>query len=328
MEWDIESILKLGRGFQQARIFLSAVELDIFSKLKDSSKTALQIAQDLSSDKNCTEILLNALVALELLEKNEELFQLKPELKEFLTSDGKMCLLPMLKHSANMWQTWSKLTEIVKKGRIKRKVIPKRKGKDLEAFIGGMHCLGVLHADRIVKIIDPKGYKNLIDVGGASGTYTIAFLKANPEMKATLFDLPPVIKLAKKRIKEAGLLKRVKFVGGDFYKDNLPKGYDLAYLSAIIHQNSLDENKALYKKVFTSLIPGGHIIIRDHVMDESRTIPADGALFAVNMLVGTSGGSTYTFNEIKEGLEYAGFTNVTLINKEGMFSLVSALKPI
>ena len=123
-------------------------------------------------------------------------------------------------------------------------------------------------------------------------------------------------------------MDRITLVAGNFYEDDLPAGHDLALLSAIIHQNSIEQNLALYCKVFAALDPGGRIIIRDHVMGPERTGPPAGAIFAVNMLVNTTGGGTYTFDEIKTGLTEAGFERVSLINKGGrMDSLVEAYKP-
>jgi predicted O-methyltransferase YrrM len=170
--------------------------------------------------------------------------------------------------------------------------------------------------------------RNLLDVGGASGTYTLAFLQAVPEMKATLFDRREVVEMARKRLGEAGVLDRVTLVGGDFYRDEFPPGHDLAFVSAIIHQNSPEQNLDLYQKGFRALVPGGRIVIRDHVMEPDRTQPRDGAIFAVNMLVGTSGGNTYTYQEIHSGLEKAGFTRIRLLQKgDRMDGLVEGFKP-
>jgi hypothetical protein len=155
----------------------------------------------------------------------------------------------------------------------------------------------------------------------------MAFLQAAHEMKATLFDLPPVIEMARERLSDAGMLDRVNLIAGDYYKDELPSGHDLALLSAIIHQNSLEQNLILYKKIFGALDSGGRIVIRDHVMEPDRTRPVSGAVFAINMLVNTPGGGTYTFDEIKEALNEAGFTAVNQIQAKGMFALVEAFKP-
>jgi len=140
-------------------------------------------------------------------------------------------------------------------------------------------------------------------------------------------NLPPVVEIARERLSAAGLLERVTLVAGDFEKDPLPPGHDLAWLSAIIHQNGPAQNDALYACILHALVPGGRLVIRDHVMEPGRTRPLAGALFAVNMLVGTKQGGTYTFDEIKAGLERAGFTRVRLLRSgDRMDSLVEAFK--
>jgi predicted O-methyltransferase YrrM len=147
-------------------------------------------------------------------------------------------------------------------------------------------------------------------------------------MRATLFDKPEVIEMARERLSKAGVLNRVTLVPGDFYHDELPRGHDLAFVSAIIHQNSQEQNLDLFKKVFRSLNRRGRIIIRDHVMEPDRIRPKEGAIFAVNMLMGTPGGTTYTYEEIKTGLSRAGFIGIRLLKKgEHMDALIEALKP-
>ena len=183
-------------------------------------------------------------------------------------------------------------------------------------------------APRIVSLVGISGARRLLDVGGASGTYTIAFLEAEPQMRATLFDLPPVIEIARERVGAAGMLDRVTLVAGDYRKDPLPVRHDLAFVSAIIHQNSPTENMTLFRKIFAALEPGGRIVVRDHLMNSDRTHPRSGALFAVNMLVGTEGGNSYTETEIRDTMEQAGFVNVRIIHPDTrMDGLMEGFRP-
>jgi SAM-dependent methyltransferase len=191
-----------------------------------------------------------------------------------------------------------------------------------------MHVSGRQLAQALANEYDLSRFKRLLDVGGASGTYTIAFLQRNPVMTAVLFDLENVIPMARKRFAEEKIAHRVDLVAGDFYKDELPKGCDLALVSAVIHQNSPRGNLALYCSIYRALEPGGTLLIRDHVMDESRTKPPAGAMFAINMLVNRRGGDTYTFLEVKDGLEKAGFRDVKQVRSgERMDCLVEGRKP-
>jgi hypothetical protein len=134
--------------------------------------------------------------------------------------------------------------------------------------------------------------------------------------------------MARERIAQTELADRVVLVAGDYNKDSLPRGADLVWLSAIIHQNSPAQNRSLYGRIAEAIEPGGVVLIRDVVMEESHTEPVAGALFAVNMLVATEGGNTFTLSEIRDDLTSAGFADVKLIRRdEGMHSVVSARRP-
>ena len=122
--------------------------------------------------------------------------------------------------------------------------------------------------------------------------------------------------------------RRVTLAPGDFTVDPLPPNADLAWVSAIVHQNSRAQNRALFAKIFHALRPGGRIALRDILMDDNRTAPVAGALFAVNMLVATEGGGTFTFDELREDLESAGFVQAAVCRRDpGMNSVVVARKP-
>lgn len=325
----LEAVLKLARQFMESRILLTAAELDLFSPLAEKAHTAERLSGRLRCDTRALAILLDALTAMGLLEKQGGAYRTSPAAAALLADASPRSVLPMILHAAHLWESWSRLTPIVRGNHPPEHAAGSARDEGaLRAFIGAMHVVGMPLAERIVATVQPGPARNLLDVGGASGTYTIAFLKASPGMQATLFDRPGVTRMARERLAEAGVIDRVRLVGGDFYNDQLPAGHDLALLSAIIHQSSPEENVELFRKVFRALVPGGRIVIRDHVMETGRTEPRDGAVFAVNMLVNTERGSTYTFEEIRAWLEAAGFANVRLLQKgERMDGLVDAFKP-
>lgn len=324
-----EEIIALGRKFMESRIFLTAAELDVFTILAKRSMSAREAADALKVTERGITILLDALASMGLLEKNTDMYHCPAGVASSLSTESPGTIIPMIRHNVGGWKRWSNLTEIVRHGMDDNKTMGFLDNEsELEAFIGAMHVVAYNLAPGIVSAIRPGQAKKLLDIGGASGSYTQAFLEAFPGMTATLFDLPPVIKIAERRLSGTGLLQRITLVPGNFYLDELPQGYDLVLLSAIIHQNSTEQNIALYRKIYRALVPGGRIIIRDHVMTPDHTQPARGALFAVNMLVGTQGGGTYSFEEIRESLEVAGFINVRLIQPdERMNGLVEGFRP-
>ncbi len=321
-------ILNLARNFMECRILLSGAELDLFTLLTPKPLTAREITDRIHGSTRGVTVLLDALSAIGLLAKKNGTYQCLPPVSNLLSADGPGSILSWVLHMANVWKRWALLTSIVQGTPREEPAAPPQDMRDLKAFIGAMHVIASPLAPQIVDAVSPRSFRRLLDVGGAMGTYTIAFLRAVPEMKATLFDRPEVIEIARQHLAGTGLLDRITLVGGDFYRDELPGGHDLVLVSAIIHQNSPEQNLDLFRKVFRSLDPGGRVIIRDHVMDPDRTRPKDGAVFAVNMLVATPGGNTYIFEEIKIGLSRAGFVDIRLLRSgEHMDALVEGFKP-
>jgi predicted O-methyltransferase YrrM len=322
-----ESILELSRGFMPSRVLLSAAELNLFTLLASKALTAEKIAAETKTGLRGITILLDALSGLGFLVKTDGRYRTEPSVVPLLSADASDSVLPMVLHMGAVWQNWSQITDIVLGNTTPSMRKEGALAKDnRKAFIGAMHVVASKAAPEVVAAINPGKARRLLDVGGGSGTYTLAFLKASPAMQATLFDLPPVIEMARDRLRAAGMVDRVTLTPGDFYKDELPPGHDLALLSAIIHQNSPAQNEALYAKIYRALDSGGRIVVRDHVMSADRTQPLEGALFAVNMLAGTQGGRTYAFDEIKDGLKAVGFTRINLIQTKAMFSLVEGFK--
>lgn len=321
--WTAEDILALGRSYQGAAVLAAAADLDLFSALVSSSLSAAQLAFRLKCDVRALTILLDALAALRLLTKAGNNYAVPSGLDAFLTPDGAQSVLAMAQHQGHCLRNWAQLARVVQTGRPAKRM-PGIRGEEgaQEAFIGAMHNISAPNADRVIRAVRPLRFRRLLDIGGASGTWTIAFLRACPSAQATLFDLPHVLPMARRRLAAVGLDKRVELVAGDFTRNTLPPGADLAWVSAIVHQNSRAQNRALFAKVFASLRPGGRIAIRDILMGEDRTQPVAGALFAVNMLVATEGGGTFTFAELRDDLESEGFVGVALARKDAAMNAV------
>ncbi len=311
---------------------IAGAELDVFTVLHATPMGAAPLARRIKGDLRATIILLDALAAMGLLDKSsglEPVYRVPRQVARVLTETGSQCMLGMVRHLGACFRGWGQLASVVQRGQPARRQPSVRGAKgDLASFIRAMHEISEPLAMPLIESLGPLKFTHLLDLGGASGTWTIPFLRINPEASATIFDRPAVIPMARRLMKKVGLAGRVRLVPGDFYRDVLPSGADLAWVSAIVHQNSRAQNQALFTKVFSALAPGGRILIRDIVMDLSRTRPAGGALFAVNMLVATPLGGTFTFGELREDLASAGFVKVKFIRHgEWMDSVVCATKP-
>ncbi len=327
--WTADDLLALGRSYQGAAVLGAAAELDLFTALVAAPRPAAELARTLQCDLRGLSILLDALVALRLLEKADGTYALPAGLEALLTPGGEKTVLAMAQHQAHCLRNWAQLAMVVKTGR-PAEDLPSVRGEEgaQKAFIGAMHNISAPNADKVIRAIQPLQFRHVLDIGGASGTWTMAFLHACPSAQGTLFDLPHVIPMARERLATSGMGERVKLVPGNFTSDPLPSGADLAWVSAIVHQNSRAQNRALFSKVHTALVPGGRIAIRDMLMEPDRTQPVAGALFAVNMLVATEGGGTFTFAELQEDLAAAGFAQVALMRQDdAMNSIVVGTRP-
>lgn len=326
---DGQQILDMAAGFQQACLIGAAAELDVFTILSRQAMSAEELAERLGSDRRATAMLLDAVAALKLLDKQQDRYTLPDQLRPWLVVGSPQSVLPMIWHRTNVLRGWSELAWITKAGiPCPRPASIRGAEADRAAFIAAMHTVSGPVADELVARLGPPPFQHLLDVGGASGTWTLAFLRAVANSKATIFDLPDAVEQARQRIATSEFADRVTLVAGDFYRDDLPAGADLAWLSAIAHQHSRKHNRELFAKVHAALKPGGRIALRDVVMEPCRTQPVAGALFAVNMLVNTETGGTFTFDELAEDLKAAGFSDPELrIKHEAMNSVILAVRP-
>jgi len=320
------TIREFAAYFQKSRILLSGFELDIFTNIDESGTTNNQIAHNLHLDEHGCERLLNALVSLGFLTKQKHLFFNTPESYTFLSKKSSDYLGGLM-HSNHLWNTWSNLTQVVKTGNSANPFEINERGDEwLFPFINAMHDRATKQAPQQLATIDLSEIKSILDVGGGSGAYSMEFVSKNPEIKATVFDLPNVVPITKQFLNKESFSDKIQTHAGDYTKDDLPEGFDLVFLSAIIHSNSFEINRDLIRKCFNALNKNGKIVIQDWIMNNDRTEPMSGAIFAINMLVGTEAGDCFTEQEVTELLNVAGFKNISRIEFESGLSQVSAQK--
>ena len=322
-----QDILNAISGFEKSRIILTACELDLFTQIHQDPTTASKLAESNDLNFAATKRLLDCLVSFKLLSQKKGQYEVTSEGTLFSAYSAEN-ILPIVKVYNKSWNKWHNLTEVIKNGQ-KSQLENKHKGKeDVDKnFIELMHMLGRELSSEIADIYNLSPFRKMLDIGGASGTYSISFLKKNSEMKATLFDVDSVLPLAENRLKSEGLLNRVELRGGDYNIDELPKGYDLVLVSDLIGQNSNEQNFTLFKKIHNSLTSNGVLLIRDFVMDETHTIPESGALFSMLMLVETHGVGVYSLREYQDVLQKAGFSEIKLVKKgKKKNSLIEARK--
>jgi len=303
-------LMEIINNFRLSRVILTAYELELFTAIGNDWMSAKEISLKIKTDERATDRLMNVLVGCGLLEKKDGKFK-NSEISLKLLVKSSPAYMGGLGHIAHLWHSWTTMTDAVRKGATVEMHDPlnDRSNEWIEPFIAAMHQRARQQAPEIAEQLDFTNVNKVLDVGGGSGAFSFAMIDKKPSLKAIVYDLPNVLPETKKYIDKEGFSGKVETMAGDYLKDPLGSGYDMTFLSAVIHSNSPNECKLLFKKCAKAMNPGGQLVVLDHIMSDDRTKPIGGALFALNMLVGTEAGDTYTESEIISWMKEAGFKN-------------------
>ena len=320
----IEEFASMARAFQDSRILLTAIELNLFTVIEGGA-TASEAANRMGCTARGTERLLNALTALGLVEKHEGIYRNGEFASLKLTDSSPDNERPSMLHDVARWETWSKLTDCV------RGVAEAEEHRSLSterhrALLAMRDRKAVERAPKLVQVIGVGGVRRILDIGGGSAAYSIAFVRAGEDIEAEVFELPEIVPVTQEYITQAGEELRVRVRSGNLLFDEFAAGdtahgtvggYDLILLFSVSHIVGEAENRDLSKRCHRALRPGGRLAIHDHVLVADKTQPRAGAIFALNMLVATPTGGTYSLDEYRAWLHEAGFSAVDLRPLEG-----------
>jgi SAM-dependent methyltransferase len=314
---DFSELTRLASGHVEARIIQAAVELRLFDALSGEAMDAASIASVLATDERATTLLLNALSALGLLVKTDNRFALAPVAAKHLVRSSPQYLGGMILFDASLWECWERLADTIRSGAPARPPnMYQEDPSETEVFITAMDSLVKARGDAeaMAKAIDWQDVAELLDVGSGPATYPITLCRRFPNLHATIIDLPGTLSITRRYVREAGLEKRIRLITGDYRADPIPGSYDMVFLSNIIHGEGEPDNAALIRKLAASLKAGGRLVVKDHVLNDSRAAPAVGAVFSLLMLLTTAAGRCYSFSEIKVWMEQAGLSLVRQID--------------
>lgn len=309
---EFRELARINGGYAEARILHAAVTLGLFDQLDASGRTAAAVANAAGTDARATELLLNALVAMRLVRKDADLFKQSDVARTYLSDASPTSYAGFVRFDAALWPLWDRLPETVRTGKAARDPdMFQSRAEDTARFIDGMASLVAARGDArvLAETLDLGGVRRLLDVGAGPGSYAIEMLRRHPELRATIFDLPGTLAVTRRYVEASGVADRLELVAGDYLRDPLPAGFDLVFMSNVVHGEDADTNRALMRKVYGALVAGGRVMIKDHVTDESGTSPAAAAIFSIAMLLFTRG-RDYAFAEIREWLLAAGFGRV------------------
>ncbi len=309
----LERLNRIAAGFQPAKVLLAAAELGLFEPLLEAWRTASEVATAIGGEPRGVEILLDALVALELVDKQGGRYRVRPEVAPHVAEGSPGHFVAMLRHRNHMFRRWAVLEERVRPQPVasaseRRAVVSDRRVN--ENFIRAMYASGHQAAPALVEHLGLAGARVVADLGGGPGHYLAEMARRDAAMQPWLIDLPLTLDVAREILKGSGVAERVRFVAWDFYEEPAPPGlpaFDLVLISQVMHSESPEANQRLLAALFPHVARGGRVVLHENVVEPERTAPADGALFAVNMLAMTAGGRTYTEAELAGWGRSAGF---------------------
>jgi len=310
---DFSSMASLASGHVEARIVQVAVSLGVFDALVQKGQNALSLSSSLGTEPRATEMFLNALASLGLLNKEGNLFSLNEISSTCLVRGSPKYLGDMILFDLSLWSCWGDLEKAIRSGNAVRPAdMYQGDPPETYQFIYAMDSLVKARGDAevLAETLDLSNVNNILDIGPGPATYTIHLCRKNPGLRATLFDLPGTLKVTEGFVKDSGLGDRIRLETGDYRFDPIPGSYQMVFLSNIIHAESAEENNRLMRKVYQCLENKGRALIKDHILDDSLTKPPVGAIFALLMLLTTEQGRCYSFNEVKAWLQEAGFKAV------------------
>src|SRR5215831_4039680 len=328
-----ERLMELSFAYAPPLIISAGVSNKVFDSLENQAKTPEQIAEETGASARALRILMNALVGLDLLKKDRQgKYSLTDESAAFLLSNK-------LGTHAGFFGTiapqiisrWLRLADIIREGRPAVAVNQETDGTEfftqlVERIIPMSYPPAQKLGDHL-RLAKAKNELRVLDLAAGSGIWGIALAQKSPRMRVTAVDWAGMVPTTKRITQKFGVRDRFDFIEADLLEANFAHGYDVATLGHILHSEGGERSQQLLKKVFRALRPGGTIAIAEWLVEDDRTKPLPSLMFAVQMLVNTEKGDTFSFNEIKKWLEGAGFKKVRKLDAPGPSPLILATKP-
>jgi SAM-dependent methyltransferase len=293
-------LVRLLMGAQPTLMMVAAAEARIFDYLGEQQISAAEIAQKAGLDARATRLVLDGLVGLGILAKEDDLYRNTPTSLRHLRVDTERS------YAVRLWisgtRQWEQLPEILRTGKLPEVggevEAWRRNDTENHAFIRTMYDIGWLAAQSVAEAVDLSAVSHVVDLGGGPAQYTIAMLERSPTLRATVVDLPLTLMVARDSLKRRGLADRVTLAASDLFdvEENIPvapESAELVLMSHMVHMDGPEQNSALIRKAARLLTPGGRIIIHDMFLEEDRAHPQLSSLCAVHMLAMTQRGEIY-----------------------------------
>jgi hypothetical protein len=313
-EWTVGEVLQLSGSYWSTCALHAGVKLGVFTALDAEARTAAQAAAAIGASGDGTERLLNALAALGLLDHRDGRYRCPDSVRSLLSRSSPEYLGHIILHHHHLMGSWARLDEAVSSGApVDETPQPISREEWRESFLLGMFNMAMGLAPQVAAALDLSGCRSLLDLGGGPGTYAIHFCLRNPELNATVYDMPATRPFAERTIERFDLAARIRFTPGNYLEDPIPGRYDAAWLSHILHGEGPEDCRLILRKALAALEPGGRVIVHEFILDDAKDGPLFPALFSLNMLQGTPHGRSYSGRELTELLSTAGARDIRRI---------------
>jgi SAM-dependent methyltransferase len=328
-----DRIMQMAWGYSLPLILEAALHHGVFDALDQGPKTLADLQKASGASERGLTAVLNVLVALQLLAKDSNgAYSLTPESAAFLVSSRPAFMGGMIRHtSSDLLPKWLNLNDVVKTGGPTKAVNQQGSGTEFfEKFVNDIFPLSYAPAQDLANYLRldlMAGDVNVLDLAAGSGVWGIVLAQSAPKVRVSAVDWPGVLEITRKNAEKFGLADRFAFREGDLQEADFGSGYQVATLGHILHSEGEERSKKLLTKTFEALAPGGTIAIAEFLVNDDRSGPVNGLIFAVNMLVNTDTGGTYSFEEISRWLGEAGFVEARTLSSRGPSPLILANKP-
>src|SRR5271170_1648873 len=328
-----ERIAQFAWGYVPPLVLEAAIRHRVFDILDSGAKTVSEVYQQTGASERGLTAIMNVLVGLDLLAKDPQgRYSLTPESAAFLVSSKPVYQGGLLRHaSEHLIPRWLNLNEVVATGKPVKAVNQEGPGSDFfQEFVNDIFPQSYPSAKALGQYLDCDACGRMVrvlDLAAGSGVWGIALAQVSDAVYVTAVDWPGVIPTTRKTVAKFRLAERFSFVEGDLLEADFGSGFDVATLGHILHSEGQERSRALLAKTFPALRSGGTIAIADFLVNAERTGPPRALFFAVNMLVNTEAGDTFSFEEISEWLAEAGFVKARTLESPGPSPLILATKP-
>ncbi len=307
---DPMKVMQVASGYWQSCVLHAANRLDIFNLLDNGPKDLDTLQKETDSDRRCLGALLSALVSIDFLERDGDVFKNNEFSQTFLASSSKFYQGGIVYMFENWYEAWGGLYDTVKSGKPSALMHQAYSDKETRDYMMGMHNRALSQSDVLTNMVDLTGKKKLMDVGCGPSTFSIMFCKRYDGLNAVAMDRAQNLKIAQEIVDQYEMKDRVQLLPGDYNSDSLGEGNDAMLLSSMTNQESPENVKNLLKKCYDSMNSDGVMMIQEQLLNAEKNGPELAALIGVNQVINTVGGSSYSTTEVMDIMSEVGFVNI------------------